>query len=204
MPQKGIELPVNSVIIIALAIFVLLMLAAFFGKSGGEIDKTQINTAFNQGCSQLSTSYNCDYTRINEVKTNLVINGQAKTLLQVCQMSFNDLKMSAFKCRKACQVCPNRVYDGSPCEDGTDCNTPLTSDWECKSCNDILEDTCKDDRKSSENTGNNPTGQTNGRLLTDEEKKACLKLHTNGREDCNGDTSKYCILLPASPVNGPK
>jgi hypothetical protein len=134
MPSKGMELPVNSVIIIALAIFVLLMLAAFFGKSGSELDQTQINTAFNQGCSQLSSSYNCDYERVPEIKTSLVINGQAKTLLDVCRMSFNNPSMSAFKCKKACQVCQNRVYDGSYCEDQTDCQTPLTSYWPCQDC----------------------------------------------------------------------
>jgi hypothetical protein len=134
MLRKGIELPVNSVIIIALAIFVLLMLAAFFGKSGGEIDKTQVNTAFNQGCSQLSSSYACDYTRVNDVKTSLVVNGQAKSLLDVCRMSFNDPAMSAFKCKKVCQTCPNRVFDGSPCEEPGDCITPLTTEeanWQC-------------------------------------------------------------------------
>jgi len=141
MPRKGIELPVNSVIVIALAIFVLLMLAAFFGKSSGEVDKTPVNTAFNQGCSQLSTSYNCEHIRVNEVKTSWVINGEAKTLLDVCRMSFNDPSMSEFKCKKACQSCPNRVYEGSPCEDDTDCQTPLTpenSGWACMDASNQL------------------------------------------------------------------
>jgi hypothetical protein len=143
---KGITLPVNSVIIIALAIFVLLMLAAFFGKSGSEIDKTQVNTAFNQGCSQLSSSYNCDYERVPEIKTSLVINGQAKTLLDVCRMSFNNPSMSAFKCKKACQVCPNKVYENSYCEAtgsdrDEDCHSPLTpesSNWHCIDLSDPL------------------------------------------------------------------
>ena len=102
MPHKGIELPVNSVIIIALGIFVLLMISAFFEKSGGEIDKTQVNTAFNQGCSQLSMSYNCDYERISEIKTSLVVDGRAKTLLDVCRMSFNNPSMTSLKCMRAC------------------------------------------------------------------------------------------------------
>jgi hypothetical protein len=139
MPSKGIELPVNSVIIIALAIFVLLMIAAFFGKSGGELDKTQVNTAFNQGCSQLSSSYNCDHEWISEVKTSLIINGQAKTLLDVCRMSFNNPSMSALKCKFACQTCPKRIYEGSPCEltgidPNEDCISPLTpqgTSWGC-------------------------------------------------------------------------
>jgi hypothetical protein len=141
MAFKGIELPVNSVIIIALAIFVLLMLAAFFGKSGSELDKTAVNTAFNQGCSQLSSSYNCDYEKVSEVKTSLVVNGQEKTLLDVCRMSFNDPSKSALKCKFACQICPKRVTDGSPCEDNTDCQTPMTPEdggWICRDPSDQI------------------------------------------------------------------
>jgi hypothetical protein len=129
--SKGIALPVNSVIIIALAIFVLLMISAFFGKSSGELATTEVTNAFNQGCSQLSSSYNCDYEKLPEIKTSLIINNEAKTLLDVCRMSFNNPSMSALKCKFACQVCPKRVFEGSPCEDPQDCISPLTSDWNC-------------------------------------------------------------------------
>jgi hypothetical protein len=134
MRHKGMEMPVNSVIIIALAIFVLLMIAFFFSKSSGELDSAQTSTAFNQGCSQLSSSYGCDETKMPEIKTSLLINGQAKNLLEVCRISFNNPTMSAIKCKFACQTCQKRVYDGSPCEDDTDCQTPFTasdSGWQC-------------------------------------------------------------------------
>jgi hypothetical protein len=139
MPLKGIELPVNSVIIIALAIFVLLMLAAFFGKSGSELSQTEITNAFNQGCSQLSSSYNCDYQKVSEIKTGLIVNGQAKTLLDVCRMSFNNPSMSQLKCKFSCQTCPKRVFDGSPCEDDTDCASPMTpvGVWGCDTINKV-------------------------------------------------------------------
>jgi hypothetical protein len=133
MPPKGITLPVNSVIIIALAIFVLLMLAAFFGKSGTGLDTATVNNAFNQGCSLLSSSYNCDYEKVDEVKTSLVIDGQAKSLLDVCRMSFNNPEMSELKCSFACQTCPKRVFPGSPCENANeDCRIPLTEEWTCE------------------------------------------------------------------------
>jgi hypothetical protein len=133
MGTKGIELPVNAVIIIALAIFVLLMIAAFFSGSGKSINSAQINTAFNEGCSQLSSSYSCDYTKLDQIKTSIIENGQAKNLLEVCRMSFNNPTMSALKCKNACQTCQKYVYDGSPCETPEDCLSPLTpaSDWTC-------------------------------------------------------------------------
>lgn len=133
MPDKGIALPVNSVIIIALAIFVLLMLAAFFSRSSGELDRTQVNSAFNQGCSLLASAYSCDQDRMPDIKTSLVLNGQAQNLLQVCRISFNDNTKSALKCKFACQTCQKFVTDGSPCEGPEDCISPLTpeSDWTC-------------------------------------------------------------------------
>jgi len=138
MRLKGIELPVNSVIIIALAIFVLLMLAAFFSKSGSELDRTQVNSAFNQGCYLLASAYSCDHTRISGIKTNLVVNGQALNLLQVCQTSFNNPAMSELKCKFACQTCQRYVYEGSPCENtgddqNEDCKSPMTPGGTCDS-----------------------------------------------------------------------
>ena len=136
MRLKGIELPVNSVIIIALAIFVLLMLAAFFSKSSGELDRTQVNSAFNQGCYLLASAYNCDYDKVDQIKTNLVMNGQALSLLQVCQASFNDNTKSKLKCKNACQTCQKYVYQGSPCEQtgedkNSDCRSPMTPIGTC-------------------------------------------------------------------------
>jgi hypothetical protein len=117
------------------------MLAAFFGKSSNELTTTQVTNAFNQGCSQLSSSYNCDYEKLPEIKTSLIINSEAKSHLDVCRMSFNNPSMSAFKCKKACQVCPNRVYQDSYCEDNPDCHSPLTpeNEWGC----DFSKHACK-------------------------------------------------------------
>jgi hypothetical protein len=140
---KGIELPVNSVIIIALAIFVLLMLAAFFSKSSGEIDKTQIQSAFNSGCSQLSSMYDCtdDAEAWAKIKTSVVQNGNALTLKQVCQAYFNNPLMSEAQCRDACPVCKKTAAsEGTPCPNGDDdCKNPYgtlicTSDGYC--CSD--------------------------------------------------------------------
>jgi len=131
MPDKGIELPVNSVIIIALAIFVLLLMAIFFESGGSELSKTQVNSAFNQGCSQLSSLYSCSHEKMAEVKTNLVVNGQARNLLDVCRMNFNNPTMSAMKCKFACGTCQKFVTEGSPCEGNEDCVSPLTQNWKC-------------------------------------------------------------------------
>jgi hypothetical protein len=160
--RRGIELPVNAVIIIALAIFVLLMIAAFFSGSGQSINSAQVNTAFNEGCSQLSSVYSCNEQKMSEIKTSIVVNGQAKSLLEVCRMSFNNPTMSALKCKFACQTCQKYVYENSPCEEPDDtesCSSPLTADWKCTLLSDGSYG-CRGDIKDP-NTQACPPGSTN-------------------------------------------
>jgi hypothetical protein len=135
---KGIELPVNAVIIIALAIFVLLMMAAFFSNSGSEVGKTQLKTAFDSGCSQLSSLHQCstDESVLKAINTNIVQNSKALSLLDVCRQYYNNPLMSAADCVKACSVCSSSkfVTERMACDTANgnkDCQGPYTSNWEC-------------------------------------------------------------------------
>jgi hypothetical protein len=126
---KGIELPVNSVIVIALAIFVLLMLAAFFGKSGGEMDRTQLQSAFNQACYQLSSANNCDTEKAKTMMSGYISSGKALSFVDVCRSYLNDMTADAAKCVKNCPQCNTQyVSSGSACPEGVaegaDCGSP--------------------------------------------------------------------------------
>ncbi|MGC9311024.1 MAG: hypothetical protein ACP5E4_04870, partial [Candidatus Aenigmatarchaeota archaeon] len=96
---KGIALPVNSVIIIALAIFVLLMIAMFFGKSSEQLSTSELSSAFQQGCSVLSSGHNCNTDKVAEIQTSLIVGGEAKDLLYACRNYFNDPSMTAQQCK---------------------------------------------------------------------------------------------------------
>ncbi len=129
---KGIALPVNSVIIIALAIFVLLMLAMFLGKSSGQMEYADLAKAYREGCSQLKSSYQCSAEGVAQIMTSFTEEGEPKDFLYVCRKYYNNPSMTAQQCRWSCQGCEKKVYEGSPCEIDEDCITPLTKEgWGC-------------------------------------------------------------------------
>lgn len=143
MRFKGIELPVNSVIVIALAIFVLLMLAVFLTKGTGDMDRTQLGNAFNAGCSQLAMSYDCQSSGVGSITTNYQIGGKALSFLDACRQYINNGLASADDCVRNCPQCgTQQVSSGSPCPtdpqthnqiaEGADCRSPYGS-LVCKS-----------------------------------------------------------------------
>ena len=61
--MKGISLPVNTIVIIAIAILVLSVLAAFFtGFISGGIITLSLEQAFTKGCDAFMRGYGCDNT----------------------------------------------------------------------------------------------------------------------------------------------
>ncbi len=66
--QKGLEMPVNMIIVIAIAVLVLVALSGFFGGqffSGS--DQIGSQKSFADGCNALRNSNNCDHTKINSM-----------------------------------------------------------------------------------------------------------------------------------------
>ena len=77
-------MPVNAVVVIALAIFVLLMLAALFGGAFPQTRQTNIATAWSKGCAKLNDYYKCEAT---DFDTGYDIDGDGATdnFLKVCR-----------------------------------------------------------------------------------------------------------------------
>jgi hypothetical protein len=137
---KGIELPVNSVIVIALAIFVLLMLAMFLGKGAAQLTAIEAQNAYQSGCSQLSSMYSCDPKKVDQVSTGLVIEGGAVDFLTACRTNFNNPLMSADACVKGCPGCQGTgitVTAGKTCSDKSECDSVYTKNWECNIGHDV-------------------------------------------------------------------
>ncbi|MCD6216019.1 MAG: hypothetical protein J7J92_03020 [Candidatus Aenigmarchaeota archaeon] len=62
---KGISLPVNIVIILLVAIFVLLAVSAFFlSRSSPAMSSMEAQHEFYKGCNRLKEN-NCDYTMLS-------------------------------------------------------------------------------------------------------------------------------------------
>jgi hypothetical protein len=93
------------------AIMLVLLLIAFIPLLGthcpGGSYSTQKQVAFNQGCSELSSRYNCSAESVPEVKTSLIYNSKVLSLLDVCREYLNKPLASSKDCVAACSICPH-------------------------------------------------------------------------------------------------
>ncbi|MCD6381832.1 MAG: hypothetical protein J7L43_02550 [Candidatus Aenigmarchaeota archaeon] len=78
--MKGISLPINAIIIIALGIIVLLALAGWF-TSQTRRNETNVMINLQKGCN-LWKADNCNTTWSN---FNVSIDGQTKTIKNLCE-----------------------------------------------------------------------------------------------------------------------
>ena len=102
MKMKGIELQVNSVIVIALAIMVLLMIAAFL-MVGGDTSSMDLEKAWNQGCGVLKNTHNCDRSIVDSLQVlDVTGDGIADNLLTICRAKYNDQTLTGTYCRNQC------------------------------------------------------------------------------------------------------
>ncbi len=131
MRLKGISLPVNSVIIIALAVMVLLMLAAFFTGVFRQTGSVDVGNAWTQGCSILKHTYNCNGSKVAEIKTSDITGDNVDdSLLVVCRAKYKDDTVSKYWCRNKC--CATVITEGTPCKDPKDCRIGWgKGDWKC-------------------------------------------------------------------------
>ena len=107
--QKGISLPINMVVILAVAVLVLVVVAAYFvisaGRGFGAITTEQ---AWVNGCQKLKQVENClasagsivikDYNPAN--KEDLKNTGD--TLLTACKTKFADSTFADTTCKQSC------------------------------------------------------------------------------------------------------
>lgn len=130
MTLKGIEMPVNSVIVIALAVMVLLMLATFFFGGTGQTRSVSIESAWGEGCNILKVRYNCDGSKVSEIRTaDITGDGIEDSLLAICKIKYGE-KATKYGCRNIC--CGTIITEGTPCEEPEDCRFGFgKTQWDC-------------------------------------------------------------------------
>lgn len=114
MSMKGLELPINMIIVVAVALLVLMTVFVFFlGSTGsglGSIEKANLK---NRMCTALSSGYSCNPTNVNSISVTgykksgggIVPTTEATsrvTLLELCQL---DGISDAAACARSCG-CP--------------------------------------------------------------------------------------------------
>ena len=107
--RKGISLPINLVVILAIAVLVLVVVAAFFilsTSSGfGSIATEQ---AYATGCQRLLQAEKCDKAASEVIidgynPTNDPANREiGDTLLTACRRKFSDGTFSDGRCKQTC------------------------------------------------------------------------------------------------------
>lgn len=64
--MKGLSLPIETIVIVLVAVLVLVVMAAFFsGWFGQQSIQMQRENALSSACQQFKTIYNCDSDEIN-------------------------------------------------------------------------------------------------------------------------------------------
>ena len=60
MSKKGMELPINMIVVVLIAVLVLVTVGAFLaGQLGGGVGQIGLEQAFGEGCQKLRSVYNC-------------------------------------------------------------------------------------------------------------------------------------------------
>ena len=83
--KKGLALPIEMIVIVAVALIVLVVVAAFFAAQFGTGANTiELQQAKSKACGALLSAYNCDPNAVNTIKITLS-DGTSMTLMQLCQ-----------------------------------------------------------------------------------------------------------------------
>ncbi|OYT43612.1 MAG: hypothetical protein B6U88_00540 [Candidatus Aenigmarchaeota archaeon ex4484_56] len=128
--RKGISLPVNAVVVIALAIMVMLMLAGFLWSSTKNTSNVVLQNAWDKGCNILK-SYNCDADMVSSIDTEIDVTNDnvPDTFLTVCQMRHGS-NATKYTCRNKC--CGTVITEGLNCTESRDCTSAVGGyDWYC-------------------------------------------------------------------------
>jgi hypothetical protein len=111
MRLKGISLPVNAVIVVALAVMVLLLIAAFATTGILPIMQTQEQTAWTKGCQTIQEVKHCD-TKLSKsdleaIPTGVDLNNDKvdENFWEVCQKRYGNVNASTCVCN--CPACCN-------------------------------------------------------------------------------------------------
>ena len=105
--RKGISLPIETIVIIALAVLVMVVVVVFFvSGSSKQLNAMSDQQALTQGCTDLVIRYNCDINSVGQVKIS-GYNGdcgglKGDTLNVACckagYLSASDCKVQACRC----------------------------------------------------------------------------------------------------------
>lgn len=98
--MKGISLPINTVIIISLAILVLVFILFYFITGTKPFDYTKYENAIIQGCDiYMKTKMRPEEIEVGDINGD----GLPENLLNICRVYYSNSSMSSDTCIEKCK-----------------------------------------------------------------------------------------------------
>ncbi len=107
--MKGLELPVNIIVVIAIAVLVMVALGAFFAANfWGNTNIINQQQALSNGCNSLRTLYECKASRVNSV----IISGYSPSGMTnaKCSLGYVCGKQGAADTVACAKMCGCQIY----------------------------------------------------------------------------------------------
>jgi hypothetical protein len=98
--MKGVELPVNTMIVIALGFFVLILVAFWLVGGFKPLDEAKVDSAVNDGCNKYAQ--NTDFLPEDIGVGDINNDGKADTLLDACRLYMKKMDLTSQECIDIC------------------------------------------------------------------------------------------------------
>ncbi|MBN2094639.1 MAG: hypothetical protein JW727_01190 [Candidatus Aenigmarchaeota archaeon] len=98
--MKGIELTVNSIIIVALGAIVLVLSVLYLSGSMGQMSGLSVESALNDGCRKFAeTGMDPSALMLGDIDDD----GASDTLLHACRLSMKNMALNSDECKQYCR-----------------------------------------------------------------------------------------------------
>jgi hypothetical protein len=114
--RKGVELPTNTMIVLILGIFVLVLVALYVSRSFNPMADASADSAVNQGCQKYAQMGSNPETVETLMVGDIDNDGKGDTLLKACQISMKNPTMTKEACVNVCASKFPSLIDRSPTE----------------------------------------------------------------------------------------
>jgi len=99
---KGVELPTNTIIALALGIFVLVLVVLYVSRGFNPLADASADSAVNQGCQKYAQMGGTPETVETIIVGDIDNDGKSDSLLKACQLSMNNPTMAKEACVNVC------------------------------------------------------------------------------------------------------
>lgn len=110
--MKGVELPTNTIIAIALGLLVMALVSVYFIRSFDSGDDILYENALNMGCKDYALNPTGDTSKVTVGDVDN--DGEVDSLLEACQLYSKNPALDSNGCVKLCQARFPSIPDPNP------------------------------------------------------------------------------------------